>query len=195
MCGHELLEARPRAAAVARPDCRCLRRQPERRSPTPVAGDVAHPIEPGNSAIGSDAHAVDALAADEGDPPWPPAPGSEGRHRVVDNDDLARDAQLLDPALQQPHVAWVVGAGKGEHTDCRGTIHGRANLGGEPPEPFHALVETDRLVRDRRPADGRQQRAIVRDERDVGLRVSAVDREDYHGTVSTGVCPSSSMPT
>jgi len=135
------------------------------------------------------------VGADEGDPPGPSAPGPEGRHRVVDNDDLARDAQLLDPALQQPHVAWVVGAGKGEHTDGRRTIHGRADLGGEPPEPFHALVETDRLVGDRRAADRRHKRAIVGDERDVGLRVSAVDREDYHGTDSTGVCPSSSMPT
>ena len=120
---HELLEARPRAAAVARPDCCCLRRLPERRSPTPVAGDVAHPIEPGNPAIGSDTHAVDALAADEGDPPRPSAPGAEGRHRVIDHDDFVRDAQPLDPALQQPHVAWVVGAGKREDTDCRRTIH------------------------------------------------------------------------
>ena len=56
-------------------------------------------------------------------------------------------------------------------------------------------LEADRLVRDGRPTDRRQQRAVVSDERDVGLRVSAVDREDYHGTVSTGVMPSSSMPT
>ena len=192
---HERLEARPRAAAVARPHRRGLCRQPDRRSPAPVAGDVAHPVEPGNPAIGRDAHAVDALAADQGDPPRPAAPGSEGRHRVVDHDDLARDAQPLDPAPQQPHVAGVVGPGKGEDPDSRGTIHGRADLAREPLEPRHALVEADRLVRDRRPADGRQQRAIVRDERDVGLRVSAVDREDYHGTNSTGATPSSSMPT
>jgi hypothetical protein len=40
-----------------------------------------------------------------------------------------------------------------------------------------------------------EQRAIVRDQRDVSFRVSAVDREDYDGTDSTGDLPSWSMPT
>ena len=107
--------------------------------------------------------------------------------RAIPNRSIARS--------QQPHVAGVVGTGEGKDTDIRRTVDRRPDIAREPLEPRHALVEADRLVGDRRPTDGRQQRSIVRDERGIGLRVSAVDREDYHGTVSTGATPSSSIPT
>jgi len=62
---------------------------------------------------------------------------------------------------------------------------GRASsVGDETGEHVHAGLHADLLVGGRRAANRGQQPAVVGDDRDVGLRVAAVDGEDRHGRSS-----------
>ena len=66
-----------------------------------------------------------------------------------------------------------------------------ARLVDEPLEHVHAAVETQVVRRAERPAHVRDQAAVVGEQREIGLRVAAVDREHDHASTSAVICSSS----
>ena len=60
-----------------------------------------------------------------------------------------------------------------------------AQVGDQPRHPLDPRLEADLLVRRRRPAQRGQQPAVGRDEREVGLRIPAVDGKDHLSTPVT----------
>ena len=182
---------RPRRARPSRPP-----------ATAPVARDVADPIEPRRPAVRRDRRPVDALAADERDAPGLARPGPQRADGVVDDDvalaqprPLKRPSSSRTSAAKSAPASWtpIVESGRveGSSPACR-----RGFLD-ELDEPLHALLEPDRLVRRGRAADRREERAVGGDERDVRLRVAAVDGEDGRVTpdASYGRLASSSTPT
>ena len=135
-------------------------------------------------------------AADQGDPPARRRPGPERADRVVDDDDLVGQAG----AGRAPARASGRRAGS-RRPRARGRRAGRS---AGPPDrarpgrPRRTTSPTSWSMPRSRPtawceigraADGREHPAVVRDERDVGLGVAAVDREDRgrHAVSSAGM--------
>ena len=171
---------RPRArTAAARPG------HPDRCPAAPVARDVAHPVEPRRSAVGRDRRAVDPLAADEGDPPPLARPGPQRADAVVDDDVSLAEPGAREGPLEHPNVGGEVGPGDRVDADRRD----RSSRGIEPGLPRRPPRRVRRAGRSRpraRPpgatSSGRGRRAsslpVGRDQRDVRLRVAAVDGEN-----------------
>ena len=150
---------------------------------TPVAGVLTDAIEPRGSPARRDRGTVDALAADQNHAPRPVAARAQRPERVVQNRGRARQPCGLDRAPQQALVLRVVRAG--ERIDAlrrkgqrRVQPRRTARLVGERPEAGHPALEPDGLVRDRRAADGGQERSVGRHEREISLGVAAIDGED-----------------
>ena len=89
--GHQALEARPRAAAVARPDRGAEPGHARRPSPPPQSPEMgAERGEPGRPPVRRDAGGVDPGAADDPDPPAAIRAGPDRRERVVDDEGRRR---------------------------------------------------------------------------------------------------------
>ena len=179
---HGVLEARARPASVLAPGGYPERLEPDVVPAAPVAGDPAERREPNPAAVRRDADAVDARAADDRD-----APAALGA-RAKDRECVVPDVHVVSPAaLHERRTEGVLLRGEvdpGEE-DLRRGERRRA----VPPRRAERLVEQlleqhDRLLeaevvrRGLRAADVREQGAVLADERDVGLRVAAVDREE-----------------
>ncbi len=182
-CGDRPLERGPRAATVLAADGG---RQPglaDGPAAAPVARDVPDTREPGPPAVDGDRGPVDALAADEGDPPGSRRAAAKGRERVVEDDELVRPRRTRERGPKLPDVARVVGAGQagdgerdaprsGDAGDVMSHLH-------QVAEPTSGLVERDGLVGDRRAADGGQDVSVGGDEHHVDLGVAAVDSKHH----------------
>ena len=135
------------------------------------------------AAVRPDADAVDARPARDRDAPAAVRAGAQHGERVVADGDALGPSEpgdrvveavlLLGEVEPREHEACgprdrAVGAGEPGHPD---------GLGEQAVQQRHGAVEPDVVRRAERPADEREQRAVRPDEREVGLRVAAVDRE------------------
>jgi len=119
--------------------------------------------------------------------------GAEPGEDVVLERDRSREAETLEAAAQQAEVGRKVGAGETEHGPFGDGTRGAVDAGlrrcdrEELLQPGESGSQTDLLVRDGRPSNGPEDRAVVPDEDDVGLRVPAVDSQDGDA-VRSGAC-------
>jgi hypothetical protein len=152
----------------------------------PVARDVADAGEPDPSTTRRDRGRVDALATDQGDAPRPGRAGTQDREGVVEDQRVARgvpgDGREGSP--QPPDVLRIVRTGEAgnrraprQRPFVRQTRVG-PDAGNERRQSSRRHRHPDRLVRDRRPANGTEETPVRTHQRDVSLGVAAVDRQD-----------------
>ena len=178
------LEARPGAASVASSDGCRQGRHANTAAATAIARVVADTGETHDLASRTNPDAIGACAADHRHSPGSVASGTQGGVGVVEHDDLVGEPAVAQPALEQTDVARQVGSGQGVdalvcHWAAVDIQTGQLErLAHARLEVVEARLEADRLVRDGRAADDREERPVGGHERDVGLRVAAVDGQD-----------------
>src|SRR5581483_8761824 len=182
--GDELLEGRLRPAPVLRPGRGPDGGEPDVLSPAPVAGDLAERGEAGLPAVRAEAEAVDPRAAHDRDAPA--AVGARPQHGkgVVRDLDALGPPALLRAGLQRLHLGREVDAGEQQLGVVDRPVG--AGLDHERLDAVERAVEPVLVRRAARAADEREHVAVAVEEREVGLRIAAVDREQQaaHLTVS-----------
>ena len=195
---HGALERGPRPAAVLAARRRRQRGEPDVVAAAPVAGDRAERGEAHVAAVGADADAVDARAAHDRDAPAALGAGAQDRERVV------ADAQASAQPRRRPRrAARSSSTGRSSPASSRWPTSARAS----PSSPARArasrvqlleqlerAVEPEVVRRAAAAADEREHRAVVAHQREVGLRVAAVDGEHEPPAHRTG-SPASSRST
>ena len=151
----------------------------------PVAAELAERREPHLAPVRPDADAVDPGAADDRDAPAALGAGPQDGERVVGDRGRLGPAQSCDPLLEHLFLGGEVDPGHAEARDGgdrRAVGAGDSRLlDGLPEEALEhldAAVDAEVVRRAQRPAHEREDAAVGRDEREVGLRVAAVDGED-----------------
>ena len=169
--------SRPRIAAAS---ASTARPPPAPRSPefSPTAANRT------TCPVGPMPEAVRPGTAHDHDAPRAVAARPQRRVGVVEDDPVVGDR----PRLRAPGRAGGRRCAGRPRPGCRPRARGRParpRLTGLDERPVDASLESveprlepDRLVRDRRAPDGRQQRPVGGHQRDVGLRVATVDGED-----------------
>ena len=174
----EPLEARLRAAPVLAARRRGQRGEADVAAAAPVAGDLAERREARVASVRRDPDAVDAGTAGDCHAPAALRPGAEHGEGVVANRHAAGPAARGRRRLRPPAPR------RGKSTPARN----RSATSAAPREAPAAsttsssITSSDRLEaemvrRAGRPAPEREQLAVRAHEREVGLRVAAVDGE------------------
>jgi hypothetical protein len=162
----------------------------------PVAGDVPERREPRLAPIGPDAQAVDPRAADDGHAPAAVGPGAQQRQRVVADDDVPRPPALLDALARGDDLAREVDPGQQEVGARDRRVRAAVErLDEQRLDAVERALEAVLVRRAARPARERDQLALGRDEREVGLGVAAVDGEQQLGHRAATASRSSSSPS
>ena len=195
---HRLRQLRRRAQAVVRRD-RVLERgarpaavlaarrggdgrEPDVVAAAPVAGDRAERGKPHLAAVPADADAVDAGAAGDGDAPAARRARAQHGERVVADDRPRHPAARREGGGDLLLLARVVDAGEQEDARLgeRGCLRDARLPRGvvdQPGEHGQRALDADVVLRALRAPHEREQRAVDAQQREVGLRVPAVDGE------------------
>jgi hypothetical protein len=173
--GDESLEHAPRAPLVLATNGRADGRETHRaRTVHRVAADRAERREAYVAAVRADADAVHPVPARDRDAPAACAPCPEHRKRVVADDGLGRPAAFL--GFREVGVLLVREVEAGDEQDCE--IGRSPDLGRERVDGIGARPDTDDLRVAERSSGKTEQGPVLANQRRVGLRASAVDRED-----------------
>src|SRR5262245_14326023 len=191
--GYRLLEARLRASPVLAPSGCDDSGETDVVAASPVARDRAEGGKASMTAVRRDADAVDARPTDDGYAPALVRPRPQHGERVV----LDHGAPRPAPFGRRRSELLLVGPEVHARHEERGHLgEGRVVLREtglaqrvleEFVEHVEASVHSQVLRSTARPATKHQRAPVGRDEREVGLRVAAVDREDdavAHATTS-----------
>ena len=180
---HRVLERRPRAAPVLAPGCGADGGEADVVAAAPVTGDRAERREANLAAVAGDADAVDAGTADDCDAPAVRCPGAQDREGVVAHDGACRPAPGRERSGDLLLLARVVHAREQERAHRGGRVRHRdartpAGIPEQPVEHPQAPVAAEVVRRALGAANEGEQLAVGAEEREVRLRVAAVDRED-----------------
>src|SRR5581483_8275622 len=180
----EPLEARLRAAPVLAPGRGEDGGEADVAPAAPVAGDRAERRKPRVAPVRRDADAVDARTAYDGDAPSLLGARAQDGEGVVLDERPRGPAAGVDQLLQMLLLRREVDAGEQDRGDLghrqlgvrQARVRDRALE--ELLEQGEAAVHADVVRRAERAADERKEFAVAAEQRDVCLRVAAVDRKD-----------------
>jgi hypothetical protein len=150
--------------------------------------DVAERRQPRHPAVRRDPRRVHPGPTDKGDAPATIRSDADGRIGVVQDLADRGEATPVELGGKTSGIADGIGAGEPIDRDVGSPSGGepglRPRLRHEAHENVQPGVHPHLLMRCRRTAHRGEQPAVVSDDRDVGLRVAAVDGEDRHGRSS-----------
>ena len=135
--------------------------------------------KPRVAAVRGHADAVDARAADNGDSPAPVRAGPEDGERVVANRDARGPAACEHRLAERLLLDREVDAGHQQLGGRDRQLELARRLGEQRPEHRDPALEPEVVRRAARAAHEREQAAFGADEREVRLRVAAVDGQDH----------------
>ncbi len=200
--GNRALETRAWAATVLAPRRRRDGRESEVVASAPVARDRPERGKAGMSAVGSDADTVDPGAARDRDPPAALSTGTQDRERVVSDVDARRPATLGHGLTQRLLLRREVDARHQQRGHLRHAAV-RRRKARVPKRALEQAVENGEATFDaemmrgaERSAHEGEDGAVRLHEREVRLRVAAVDGEDggAHNRLSAWNCGRCSAP-
>ena len=125
MARNQLLEARVQAAPVAPADRGRQGVLADSLAAAPITRNVPHGGKAGDTAVGGDAHAVDARSGDHRHAPRSVRAGAQAGEAVITDDHLSRQLERPNGGGQRTHVTREVGAGEAQDGDLRERTGGR----------------------------------------------------------------------
>src|SRR3954447_16109152 len=195
MCRNPRLEERARAPTVLAAGGEPQRVAAQVGAAAPVTGGLPERREPRLAAVAGDAHAVHAGTTRDRNPPTGVGAGTKHCERVVS--DPSPLGPIAAGSRRLGSLFLVRKVDPGEQEKRLDGLLRRCELGDQATDDVERRFDSQMVRRASGTARCAEHGAVFANERDVRLRVAAVDRkrEPHRGTSDSSSAPSSSAST